>query len=93
MGFKEDINGNNSHSYSKKDLTIDLEGFDFDDGVITWSHGGISRVEDVFEDKTYEYLEFKGMKLSLERYLKEKHEDFGKRQKDIDDVNIIRNIS
>lgn len=96
LGFKEKkVDAYYSvYSSSRKDLSVDMEGFNYDKElqVIAWKDGRTSPINEVVEMKKYNRLEFTGMKLSVEKHLKYNHKDYGKRKKDLHDVKLLEKL-
>ena len=72
-------------------IVADFEGVSIKDTDIIWKHGGVSPIDQVVERVKHNNTEFLGMKLNVEKYLKEKGRKEGKetREKDTLDVEII----
>ena len=77
---------------SPDDYHVDMGGLELDKNTITWNHGGIAEIEEVVKEKKFETMHFLGMKLNVEKYLKLKHKDFGKRKRDTHDLNILNEL-
>ena len=71
---------------------VDMGGLALDKNTITWSHGGTADIKEVVKEKEFETMHFLGMKLSVEKYLKLKHKDFGKRKRDAHDLKILNEL-
>jgi hypothetical protein len=94
-GFKEEKQDELYSIFrSPSGCQIDMEGFNYDakNKLITWNHGGNSKLNDVMEKKRYGGQEYSGMKLEVEKYLKTKHKDYGKRNKEKHDLRLINQL-
>jgi lincosamide nucleotidyltransferase A/C/D/E len=95
-GFQEKVKDDWYSVFKRgEDITIDFEGVGVAEKTITWSHGGQSNRKDVYEKRTYADFEFAGMKLNVEKYLKEKYREEGNslREKDNHDLDLIDRIN
>ncbi|EKE00331.1 MAG: hypothetical protein ACD_22C00047G0017 [uncultured bacterium] len=95
QGFTEQPQGEFYSIYeSPEGFHVDMGGFSFDPKaqVITWSHGGTAKLTEVAELQIYKDFSYLGMKMGVERYLKLKHADYGKRERDKKDVEILNKI-
>lgn len=77
--------------FKNNGVQIDFEGFKLSGNNITWKHGGTAKLEEVCKEKKYDDFRFKGMKLGVEKFLKEKATNEGQkmREKDKHDFKII----
>lgn len=93
-GFKEEKDGWSSIFTNSDGIVVDFEGVSVSGEILTWNHGGSSKSQDVFEDKDYSGLRFKGMKLNVEKYLKLKSAKEGKqlREKDKHDLALMEEV-
>jgi len=71
-----------------------MGAFDFEPTkkIITWKEGSKSNLENVIIHFNYKSQPMVGVQLEVEKYLKAKHPDFGKRGKDMEDIKIINQI-
>lgn len=87
-GFKPEIKDDRYTVYEKEGSKIDMEAVVVSENTITWKLGGTSKITDVCEEKVFSGFKFRGMKLGVEKYLKEKHAE--RREKDKHDLEIIQ---
>lgn len=88
-GTTEDVN---DWYFASKigDIIIDFEAVKIKGDKLQWVHGRESLISDVVEETEFEGIKYNRMKISVEKYLKEKNQKI--REKDIHDINTISKI-
>lgn len=78
-----------SLTFKKDDLTIDFRGIRISSNEIIWDHGGRSKISEVCEEKVFQNFTYRGMLLSVEKYLKERKPLRNKDKKDLEILNKL----
>jgi hypothetical protein len=77
--------------FRRNDIQLDFEAVDIKNDLLIWKHGGDSKKDDVVEKRTLGEIEYMGMNLGVEEYLKNKDPNI--RSKDRHDLEILSNLN